>query len=395
MDYPKSVPNAGLVGGKFVDEDTGSGTPGSLIPSDWGNAITDEVLAVIAAAGLTPDENDNTQMAAALRLMLQQAAGNYALDTGTANTYLAAYTPAVSAPVDGMVLKFKAKTANTGVSTFSPNGLLAKPIVGAAHAALQGGEIVANGEVWLQYNSSIGTGSWVLIDSSGGAIQVPQATQSQHAMPLGQATGRLLNIQVITASGTYTKTPGTTKIRVRGQAAGGAGGGTQVTSAGQSAAGGGGQAGALGEGIYDTTGFTTQSVVIGAPGAPAAGLDGGNAASSTFGSLLTLPGGLGGKVGVNATTFAQQGGIGGGPGAAPSGANVFGVTGDCGMVGRLYQSNSTEGGAGGKGPYGSTNSLGVVSGFGVGGAGARATASSAALPGLIGAPAFFIVEEYA
>lgn len=66
MDYPKSVPNVGLVDGHFVDEDPMSGSVGSLIPSRWGNAVTDEILAVITGAGLTPDEENNGQLKAAL-----------------------------------------------------------------------------------------------------------------------------------------------------------------------------------------------------------------------------------------------------------------------------------------------------------------------------------------
>lgn len=66
MDYPKSVPSVGLVNGKFVDEDQGAGTPGSLIPSAWGNALTDEILAVISDAGLEPDEENHGQLKEAL-----------------------------------------------------------------------------------------------------------------------------------------------------------------------------------------------------------------------------------------------------------------------------------------------------------------------------------------
>lgn len=36
MDYPNSVPSAGLVDGKFVDENPITGAPGSLIPASWG-----------------------------------------------------------------------------------------------------------------------------------------------------------------------------------------------------------------------------------------------------------------------------------------------------------------------------------------------------------------------
>lgn len=66
MDFPKSVPSVGLVDGKFIDEDAIAGTPGSLIPSAWGNAVTQEILKVIQEAGLDPDEDDNTQLNAAI-----------------------------------------------------------------------------------------------------------------------------------------------------------------------------------------------------------------------------------------------------------------------------------------------------------------------------------------
>lgn len=67
MDYPKSVPSAGLVDGKFVDEDPLSGKPGSLIPASWGNGVTQEILGVVQAGGLTPSEASNTQLLGALR----------------------------------------------------------------------------------------------------------------------------------------------------------------------------------------------------------------------------------------------------------------------------------------------------------------------------------------
>ncbi|MEB2652056.1 phage tail protein [Pseudomonas siliginis] len=67
MDYPKSVPNIGLVNGRFVDENPASGAPGSLIPAVWGNGVTQEILSVVQAAGLTPEETTNDQLLGALR----------------------------------------------------------------------------------------------------------------------------------------------------------------------------------------------------------------------------------------------------------------------------------------------------------------------------------------
>lgn len=69
MDYPKTVLNVGLVNGKFIDEDNDTGQAGSLIPAVWGNAVTDELLAVIRAGGLEPDEVDQKQLLEAIRVI--------------------------------------------------------------------------------------------------------------------------------------------------------------------------------------------------------------------------------------------------------------------------------------------------------------------------------------
>lgn len=67
MDFPKSVPGVGLVDGKFVDENQTTGQAGSLIPSAWGNAVTEELLNVILAAGLEPSEEQQDQLLKAVR----------------------------------------------------------------------------------------------------------------------------------------------------------------------------------------------------------------------------------------------------------------------------------------------------------------------------------------
>lgn len=66
MDYPKSIPGVGLVNGSFIDENPVAGTPGSLIPAEWGNSVTQEILNAIKAAGLTPDEAKTNQLATAI-----------------------------------------------------------------------------------------------------------------------------------------------------------------------------------------------------------------------------------------------------------------------------------------------------------------------------------------
>ncbi|MEO6676963.1 MAG: hypothetical protein ABIO21_06260 [Pseudomonas sp.] len=70
MDYPKSVPSAGLVNGQFVDENPLTGVPGSLIPASWGNSVTQEILGVINGAGAAANESDNGQLNVAINTLI-------------------------------------------------------------------------------------------------------------------------------------------------------------------------------------------------------------------------------------------------------------------------------------------------------------------------------------
>lgn len=93
----------------------------------------------------------------------------FAADTGTANTYTAAYTPPLAGLRDGLVVGMTAKTANTGQSTFAPAGFPAKQILALTDLALQGGEIVANGHCLLMYSSV--KDAWLLLENTGGTRQ--------------------------------------------------------------------------------------------------------------------------------------------------------------------------------------------------------------------------------
>ncbi|WP_323566853.1 hypothetical protein [Pseudomonas sp. CCC3.2] len=145
---------------------------------------------------------------------IQSGNTSAALDTGTANAYVCAFTPALTARSEQQPLRFKVKTTNTGTSTFN-DGLGAVALVGGAHAALQGGELVANGDAWVQWNTSIGGGAYILLFCTGAPEQVANATQSQQAVPLGQSqamfspvVGSMRNAKIYipaaSATATYT-----------------------------------------------------------------------------------------------------------------------------------------------------------------------------------------------
>lgn len=194
MDYPKSVPGVGLVNGKFVDEDQNAGTVGSIIPSVWGNGVTDELIAVaLLLAGAAADETKLTQVRDAIVAAVRGLSpATIATDTGAVNALVADLSP-VPAQLDStMRIRVKVKATNTAAATLNLNGKGVKPIFGEGLVALQGGELIADQTAEFEYGAALngGTGAWVLVDGLGGGVQVAAPTKSKHAVNLETADGR-------------------------------------------------------------------------------------------------------------------------------------------------------------------------------------------------------------
>lgn len=227
---------------------------------------------------------------------------------------------------------------------------------------------------------------------------VAAATQSQHAMQLGQATGRVLRVTTMSNTGTFTPGAGTNAVLVRLVGGGGAGGGAPATGASQVSVGSGGASGAYSEG-YFTSGFSGVTVTIGAGGTPASGTTGGNGGASSFGALLTAPGGPGGVVGGPATPPFQP------VAPNPAAAGIGGYLNSPGTVPPLAFAAATGcfiGGPGANSPLGaggaqiSTNSNGNAGAVGGGGGGGtQQQASSGALSGGAGGKGLCIIVELA
>lgn len=135
MDYP-SDPNIGLVDGKFTDGDPLLGVPASRDPSSWANGVTDEILNVITTAGLTPDEENNTQLLDALVAMGVRASSTS--QTGVVEL-------ATSAEV---------QTGTDTVRAVTPSGLasFAKSFSSQGYAKLPGGLIIQWGQATATSN---------------------------------------------------------------------------------------------------------------------------------------------------------------------------------------------------------------------------------------------------
>ena len=77
---------------------------------------------------------------------------DYALDTGAANTYAVALTPALTSYTAGRMVRFKAANTNTGASTLNVDSVGAKAIVQAdGSTALSAGDITAGQIITVNY----------------------------------------------------------------------------------------------------------------------------------------------------------------------------------------------------------------------------------------------------
>lgn len=209
--------------------------------------------------------------------------------------------------------------------------------------------------------------------------------------------GRLINVQTLTSSGTYTPTAGTTSIVVEAMGASGGSAGAPATGVSQFSAGTPGGAGAYCKSRF-TSGFSGISYTVGIAGAAGgAGTAGGAGGASTF-LGMSAGGGLGGTA-LGPNTSIVTGGVV--PGVA-TGGNILNINGSfqIGMVlvaGQLPLTppgTNTLFGTGGS-VVGSTSSASTGLGYGAtGGWSLVATSSTGAQTGSAGLPGVIFVYEY-
>lgn len=343
-------------------------------------------------------------------------------DSGVANAYVLTAIGEYVAPtalIAEMRLRFRPGHANTSSSTLNALGLGIRPLVDHALSPLSGGELEVGREAEVMFRTDVGgSGSWVLpawanalyVDpspvaptsigdgegwsvntgSNTGNLNFPGLTNSatlastdifaRHVAGVGHkgitgaqliaalsVGGGLKGLQLITTSGTYTKTSGTVQALVI--AVGGGGGGGGYPSVSSDGGGGGGMALSL----VDLSATSTVACTIGAGGAGGAGGIGTAGGSTSFGGLVVAAGGAGGSNnqidagtpgGAGTTGLLKMSGCAGGNANTRMGGVGGGAFFGGGGIGGTYNSVRTGGNGGGYGGGGGGGS------WGNGGAGA-------------------------
>ncbi|WP_414454299.1 hypothetical protein [Enterobacter roggenkampii] len=269
---------------------------------------------------------------------------------------------------------------------------------------------------WTVVNNCTGAFSVTIKTTSGTGIAVPAGLT---AYVIGDGTnvtsdssllgfsGRLINIQTFTSgSGTYTPTPGMKYALVYVIGAGGGSGSAPATSSTQTSASPGGASGswAFVKLLASDIG-ASQTYVVGQGGAAGIGGAGGNGGPSSFGSLISAPGGNGSPAGVAISTTASALIPGGAPGGVPtisSGTVLESSNGNPGGKSIFITANTLAGdggvspkGGGGQG-LGATAAATSGSGKGAGASGAgNGTSSATSKNGAAGTDGCIWIWEYA
>lgn len=297
----------------------------------------------------------------------------------------------------------------TGRNTLTAHGVL----VGEGGSAINSTAAGTTGQMFLGVtagdpvwggNPTITGGSIDGAPVGAGTPSTGRFTSLTASGTLTGFTGRLIAVQVFNASGTYTPTTGATTAIVEAIGGGGGGGGAAATGAGTVAPAQGGSAGAYAKVFLPSLSSQTVTIGTGGGGGNTSGSAGTAGGQTTFGTIITCPGGLGGSgaIAVTPPFFFRAAGIN--TVASTTATAIILSTGNTGGLGIAMAAGGSdisagEGAAspfgGGAGSVNNTTQAGTnATTKGTGGGGALSTSTGAGQTGGTGANGVVIVYEY-
>lgn len=375
------------------------------------NAITNAIRWNVAGSGYPFDSTFATDVTGYPKGALLPASdfSGYWLNTQEANTTTPENsTSATTGWVPGVHYGTTALTGLSSSSVTLTTLQAAKPRINLSGTLTANINLVFPAWVrsWTVVNNCTGNFSVTCKTPSGTGVAIPTALTAvingdgvnitQDTNLLGVA-GRLLNVQTITSSGTYTPTPGTTSVIVEVQGAGGGGGYARATSTEYMSAGAGGGAGGYGKSRL-TSGFSGVAITIGSGGSQ--GVSGG---STSFGSLIVAAGGGGGLNGTDQYASGSVSQYVGASGGSCTGGNIINSRGGTGGNTIMTTAGNLIGGCGGTSHFTAAaisafggNGTGVNGLLGCGGGGAISSSSpSTSYAGGNGGNGLVVIWEYA
>ena len=346
--------------------------------------------------------------------------------TNSTSEVLAATPKAVKAAYDlanGKYTAQDATTAQKGIVQLSSATNSTSEVLAATPKAVKAAYDLANGKQAadatltalaalataadkLPYFTGVDRAALTALTSVGRAILGKTSIQSVlDYLGLGDASGyvgRLLKIQVFTASGTVTKTPGAKKWRIKCLGAGGGSSAAPATGSNEVSVSNGGGSGAYAEGIYDVSSITTASVVIGSGGAggTADSIYGADGGTSSVGSFISSPGGKAGLPAGPANPPFQP--VANTNSDGPTGWNIVGSSGAGAEPAVAVTYSYAAGSRGSNSIFGVGGSIPAINdpanpggGYGSGASGCSNGPSQPAKSGAAGRPGIVIIEELA
>jgi hypothetical protein len=359
---------------------------------------------------------------------IDQATGNLALPRGVALTGVIAppqitanqndYNPAGVGAASVLQLSSDASRNVTGLQGGTDGRLIlvcnagSNPIVlkdssassSAANRFNFGADVTLGAKQGCALCYSATASRWSMFGQSGAALAANNLSDLANVSTAraNLAVPGAVRVQKFTSSGTYTPSAGMLYCIIECVGAGGGGGGVAGNASNAAGAAGGGAGGYSRKIASAATVGASQSVTIGAAGtgAAAGNNNGGAGGQTSVGSLCVANGGAGGN-GTNtfpAATPGAGGTAGTGDVASPGSAGGGAWAGAASVV------NSVVSGGGGSGPFGEGGlpvfanagvaAGAVASGYGAGGSGAAAHASTSNAAGGAGVAGFVFITEF-